>query len=35
MLPDGTLLAPNDNFLIYAIDRETGEKNAGTCWATS
>ncbi len=26
MLPDGTLLAPNDNFLIYAIDRETGEK---------
>lgn len=26
MLPDGTILAPNDNFLIYAIDRETGEK---------
>lgn len=26
MLPDGTLLAPNDNFLIYAIDRDTGQK---------
>lgn len=26
MLPDGTLLAPNDNFLIYAIDRDTGAK---------
>lgn len=24
MLPDGTLLAPNDNFLIYAIDRDSG-----------
>jgi outer membrane protein assembly factor BamB len=28
MLGDGTLIAPNDNFLIYAIDRDTGEKKA-------
>lgn len=28
MLADGTLLAPNDNFLIYAIDRDTGAKRA-------
>lgn len=26
MLGDGTLLVPNDNFLIYALDRDTGEK---------
>lgn len=26
MLPDGTLLVPNDNFLIYALDRDTGRK---------
>jgi outer membrane protein assembly factor BamB len=26
MLADGTLLAPNDNFLIYAIDRDTGSR---------
>lgn len=26
MLDDGTLIAPNDNFLVYAIDRDTGEK---------
>lgn len=26
MLPDGTLLAPNDNYLVYALDRENGEK---------
>ncbi len=28
MLEDGTLIAPNDNFLVYAIDRETGRKRA-------
>ncbi len=28
MLADGTLLAPNDNFLIYAIDRDSGRKQA-------
>ena len=26
MLPDGSLLAPNDNYLLYKLDRETGEK---------
>ena len=26
MLPDGTLLAPNDNYLVYSLDRENGEK---------
>ena len=26
MLPDGTLLAPNDAYLVYAIDRETGQR---------
>lgn len=26
MLGDGTLIVPNDNFLIYALDRDTGEK---------
>jgi outer membrane protein assembly factor BamB len=26
MLADGTLLAPNDNYLVYALDRETGER---------
>lgn len=26
MLPDGALLVPNDNFLIYEIDRDTGAK---------
>ncbi|NLI52988.1 MAG: PQQ-like beta-propeller repeat protein [Clostridiales bacterium] len=24
MLADGTLLAPNDNYLVYALDRDTG-----------
>ena len=24
MLPDGTILAPNDNYLIYRLDRDTG-----------
>ncbi len=28
MLGDGTLLAPNDNYLVYALDRETGERKA-------
>jgi outer membrane protein assembly factor BamB len=29
MLPDGTLLAPNDNYLVYALNREDGaRKNA-------
>ncbi len=28
MLKDGTLLAPNDNYLVYALDRETGERKA-------
>ncbi|MHB8136634.1 MAG: outer membrane protein assembly factor BamB family protein [Anaerolineaceae bacterium] len=26
MLQDGTLLAPNDNYLVYTLDRETGDK---------
>lgn len=26
MLPDGTLLAPNDNYLVYSLDRNSGEK---------
>lgn len=26
MLGDGTLIVPNDNFLVYALDRDTGEK---------
>ena len=26
MLPDGTLLAPNDNYLVYSLNRESGEK---------
>ena len=26
MLPDGSLLAPNDNYLVYQLDRETGGK---------
>ncbi len=26
MLEDGTLLAPNDNYLVYEIDRETGRR---------
>lgn len=26
MLPDGTLLAPNDAYLVYAIDRDTGKR---------
>lgn len=26
MLGDGTLLAPNDNFHVYGVDRETGEE---------
>ncbi len=25
MLKDGTILAPNDNYLVYALDRESGE----------
>jgi outer membrane protein assembly factor BamB len=28
MLEDGTLIAPNDNFLIYAVDRDRGHKKA-------
>ncbi|HWQ06775.1 MAG TPA: PQQ-binding-like beta-propeller repeat protein [Feifaniaceae bacterium] len=27
ILPDGTLLAPNDNYLVYSLDRETGERS--------
>lgn len=27
MLKDGTLLAPNDNYLVYALDRESGKRN--------
>lgn len=26
MLADGSLLAPNDNYLVYSINRETGER---------
>jgi outer membrane protein assembly factor BamB len=26
MLADGSLLAPNDNYLVYTLDRSTGEK---------
>jgi outer membrane protein assembly factor BamB len=26
LLPDGTLLAPNDNYVVYAIDRDTGRR---------
>lgn len=26
MLEDGTLIAPNDNYLVYSLDRETGDK---------
>ncbi len=26
MLPDGTLLAPNDNYLVYALDRADGTR---------
>ena len=26
MLPDGTLLAPNDNYLVYALGREDGSR---------
>lgn len=26
ILPDGTLLAPNDNYLIYELDRKTGKR---------
>ena len=26
MLPDGSLLAPNDNYLVYTLDRKTGAK---------
>ncbi|HSV97087.1 MAG TPA: PQQ-binding-like beta-propeller repeat protein [Spirochaetota bacterium] len=26
MLADGTLIAPNDNYLVYAIDRDTGAR---------
>ncbi len=29
MLPNGDLIAPNDNFRIYGINRETGEKKWG------
>ncbi len=28
MLEDGTIVAPNDNFLVYAIDRDTGARKA-------
>ncbi|MEA5079853.1 MAG: PQQ-binding-like beta-propeller repeat protein [Anaerolineaceae bacterium] len=26
LLPDGSLVAPNDNYLVYTLDRATGEK---------
>ncbi len=26
MLRDGTIIAPNDNYLVYSIDRDTGKK---------
>lgn len=26
MLPDGSIIAPNDNYLVYALDRNTGER---------
>ena len=26
ILPDGSLLAPNDNYLVYAVDRTNGQK---------
>jgi len=26
LLPDGSLVAPNDNYLVYTLDRTTGEK---------
>ena len=26
LLPDGTLLAPNDNYVVYGIDRDTGKR---------
>jgi len=28
LLPDGTLLAPNDNYVVYGIDRDTGRRKA-------
>ncbi|MBU2511679.1 PQQ-binding-like beta-propeller repeat protein [bacterium] len=28
MLPDGSILAPNDNYLIYHLDRDTGERKS-------
>lgn len=28
MLPDGTLLAPNDNYLVYALDRASGARKS-------
>lgn len=28
MLKDGTLLAPNDNYVVYAIDRESGTRKS-------
>ena len=28
MLQDGTLLAPNDNYLVYALDRESGARKS-------
>ena len=27
ILPDGTLLAPNDNYLVYSLNRETGARS--------
>ena len=27
MLPDGSILAPNDNYLIYQLNRDTGERD--------
>jgi outer membrane protein assembly factor BamB len=27
LLPDGTLLAPNDNYVVYGIDRDTGKRS--------
>jgi FOG: WD40-like repeat len=26
ILPDGSLLAPNDNYIVYAVDRDTGAR---------
>lgn len=26
MLPDGTVIAPNDNYIVYGLDRQSGER---------